>query len=206
MNTNFFRFFSIAVILVLVFFVVPTGVWAWGDISDDDQFHFIQRFDQDGDDLVSQDEFPGPLEHFNRLDNDGDGYIDAEEAPHRPPHGNRGGKGMLADFDADDDGQLTLAEFPGPEEHFEELDMDGDGFLDSQELSAGRLHPPHGNGFERDDVDQDGLVSRDEFGGPDELFDRLDADGDDYITRQEARFGDHHNAPGEAPGTGDEQH
>ncbi|QDS90394.1 Carboxylesterase NlhH [Rosistilla ulvae] len=38
---------------------------------------------------------------------------------------------------------------------------------------------------QRDDQNQDGMVSRDEFRGPLRLFDRLDRDGDDMLTRKD---------------------
>ncbi len=44
-------------------------------------------FDTNNDGLVSQDEFPGPDEHFGALDQNGDGYIDQEEALKGPPEG-----------------------------------------------------------------------------------------------------------------------
>lgn len=46
---------------------------------------FIGHFDQDGDGLVSVDEFPGVEHQFDHLDADGDGYIDESEAPQGPP-------------------------------------------------------------------------------------------------------------------------
>lgn len=51
--------------------------------------------------------------------------------------------------------------------------------------------PPDGHkrpgGFEKDDADRNGKVTREEFSGPADMFDRLDADGDGVITREEAR-------------------
>ena len=51
--------------------------------------------------------------------------------------------------------------------------------------------PPHGKkgpgGFEKDDVDKDGKVTREEFSGPADMFDHLDANGDGVITREEAK-------------------
>ncbi len=46
---------------------------------------FINRFDQDGDGNVSQEEFDGHEEHFSRCDTNNDGYIDSSEAPQGPP-------------------------------------------------------------------------------------------------------------------------
>lgn len=153
---------------------------------------FIQHFDLDGDGLVSADEFPGEQDHFSSLDIDGDGYLDASESPSGPPPGGPDPADILAEFDEDGDGLISLSEFMGPEDHFDRLDADGDGYLNSEELSTGRPGPPPGRGgpgFDMDDADQDGMVSEAEFSGPEELFNQLDADGDGYITREEVRSG-----------------
>jgi len=44
-------------------------------------------------------------------------------------------------------------------------------------------------GFERDDQDDDGRVSQDEFSGPSDHFDDLDQNQDGYIDRDEAPQG-----------------
>jgi hypothetical protein len=112
---------------------------------------------------------------------------------------------LIQRFDQDGDGLVSEREFPGPPEHFVDLDTDGDGFLTSEELLAGRPGPPEGGGFENDDADQDGRVSQAEFSGPAELFSHLDTDGDGYITRDEARPGKHpHGGPGRPPETDQE--
>lgn len=55
---------------------------------------FIQRFDADGDNMVSAEEFPGPAEHFTTLDKDQNGFVSEDEAPTGPPGGKgRKGKG-----------------------------------------------------------------------------------------------------------------
>lgn len=102
------------------------------------------------------------------------------------------GKGPAGDFiehfDSDGDGQVSADEFPGNADHFKAMDADGDGYISAAEAPQG---PPPGGpgrrgGFENDDVDQDGRVSAEEFNGPDGMFERLDADGDGYITKAEA--------------------
>lgn len=184
MSNPILRRISIAAAFAAVMAASPAISWSQDTPSD-----FIQRIDQNGDDLVSLDEFPGDPEKFRHLDTDGDGYLDAAETPNRPPYRQPDPRQILAEFDTDGDGQLSEDEFPGPEVHFDRLDTDGDGFLTQAELLAGRPGPPHGGGFERDDVDRDGKVSQAEFSGPKELFSRLDKDGDGYITQEEARAG-----------------
>lgn len=104
------------------------------------------------------------------------------------------GPEMIDRLDVDGDGFLSPSEFPGPEEMFEDLDTDGDGLLSEQEVLASRPAPPEGpGGFENDDADNDGQVTREEFSGPQELFDHLDADGDGIISRAEV-------GPGLPPG------
>jgi hypothetical protein len=43
------------------------------------------------------------------------------------------------------------------------------------------------NPFDRDDANHDGKLSKDEFRGPGRAFKAMDADGDGYVTRKEAR-------------------
>lgn len=54
-----------------------------------------------------------------------------------------------------------------------------------------RMHRPPSvdQVFAKDDKDGDGLISKDEFGGPVEHFPHLDADGDGYLTREEVAGG-----------------
>lgn len=151
----------------------------------------VQRFDQDGDGLVSADEFPGDADQFSKLDTDGDGYLDDSEAVGRPPHGGPGPGDMMTELDEDGDGLISASEFPGPDDHFTTLDTDGDGYLSSEELAAGRPGPPKGGrgGFDSDDTDKDGMVSQEEFSGPADMFAHMDTNGDGYITRDEVRGG-----------------
>jgi Ca2+-binding EF-hand superfamily protein len=126
------------VIVMLGMSLVLTGVgFAQQSTSNDGSSRFIQRFDKDGDGKVSREEFPGPQEHFTNLDVNGDGYIDASEAPKGPPpHGMKGG-GFIAKLDKDGNGKVSREEFPGPQEHFTNLDVNGDGYIDASEAPKG---------------------------------------------------------------------
>jgi len=107
---------------------------------------------------------------------------------------------LIEAWDQDGDGVIGAEEFKGPEEHFTHLDADGDGYLTIDELEAGRPYPPDGaGGFKKDDADNDGRVSAEEFSGGDDLFEHLDSNGDGYITRDEARPAKGTGRPGPTP-------
>jgi len=105
--------------------------------------------------------------------------------PNDGPRDGRGG-GLLERLDTDGDGQVSRAEY---ESHFDRLDADGDGFVTREEVGQireERRTERRERMFERDDTDGDRMISRDEFSGPQDLFAKVDADHDGYITEQEA--------------------
>ena len=100
---------------------------------------------------------------------------------------------MIERHDQDGDGRVSISEFPGPDKHFNRIDQDGNGFIDQNE--APQSPRPKGKGrrvpgkFQEDDVDGNGVVSRTEFSGPADHFERLDRNGDGAIQESEARQG-----------------
>lgn len=121
------------------------------------------------------------------------GPEDERKAPHSGD--------FITRLDLDADGAVSLEEFDGPDEHFADLDRNGDGYIDADEAPSG---PPPckrkgkkgernrergsrgGSLIERLDQDGDGQVSQDEFDGPTEHFERIDQNGDGYIDKAEA--------------------
>ncbi len=123
---------------------------------------------------------------------------------------------MFADHDANKDGKISKDEFPGPDEIFDRIDGDDDGFISEAEAETaaaagermrknmhegGEGGPGQGQRGQRNadpaarwaamlehlDTDNDGKISQDEFQGPDEAFDRIDANDDGFITEDEAQ-------------------
>jgi hypothetical protein len=80
-----------------------------------------------------------------------------------------------------------------PQEMIPSDDRGGDGFI-RREDAQGTRRPKGGSGavpgkFREDDADGNGVVSRTEFSGPPDHFDRLDTNGDGAIEESEARQG-----------------
>lgn len=104
---------------------------------------------------------------------------------------------LIERLDRDGDKQVSKDEFPGPDAHFSQMDLDGNGFITQEEASqASLLERQTGQGdgsvpgqFTEDDADGDGVVSRTEFSGPADHFDRLDVNSDGVIEESEARQG-----------------
>ena len=99
--------------------------------------------------------------------------------------------GFIQRFDQDDDGLVSMAEFPSAAQRFDRLDANGDGYIDASEAPS-----PHrvgrrraGKMFARFDEDKDGRLSQEEFHGPDERFAQLDADGDGFLSKAELAQG-----------------
>ncbi len=92
-------------------------------------------------------------------------------------------------IDTNQDGQISREEWKRPAEVFDRLDADHNGTLTREELSAGRKHrgPRGGKGFRRADQNNDGQVTREEWKGSAEIFDRIDANKDGILERDEVR-------------------
>lgn len=105
-------------------------------------------------------------------------------------------------MDKNGDGKVSRDEFPGRPAMFERVDKNKDGVLEASEVKALAESMPKGGtpgggpaGMQPGarimamDKDGDGKVSRAEFSGAPAVFDRLDADKDGSLTRDEAARG-----------------
>src|SRR5499433_2640927 len=105
--------------------------------------------------------------------------------PQDSPRGGFGGGGRgqgmrppsFEELDKDKDGKISKSEWPGPAQAFDAMDTNHDGFVDRDEFNAYRakmMATRMGEGFVRYlDANQDGKVTREEFGKLVQLFDAL---------------------------------
>ncbi|MBN1517547.1 EF-hand domain-containing protein [Candidatus Sumerlaeota bacterium] len=164
---------------------------------------FVQKFDSNGDGVVSDSEFPGNPNRLNELDSDGDGKVSVEEyaaqarqrqqrmnnlrdldgPPEQdgPPPGNRVMRNLqetLKRMDADQSETLSPEEFKaGVETLFQALDRNQDGELDRMEIG---LPPPPLSEEERERIVQ---AVRERF--VERVMERMDANEDGAISQDE---------------------
>lgn len=113
--------------------------------------HFA-KLDANGDGFIDKTEARGRLaEHFDDIDTNHDGHLDRGElkaawAARRGMKGDKPGKGgdkagHMAMLDTDHDGKVSWAEFSaGIKAHFDQVDINHDGYLDATELRAAHHH------------------------------------------------------------------
>ncbi|WP_198398691.1 EF-hand domain-containing protein [Brevundimonas diminuta] len=96
------------------------------------------RADLNGDGHITRIEFVDSRGRaFDRLDRNGDGYLDRNDAGRRRrAKGGPAAAEMQRAFDLNSDGRLSRLEFTdGPMTVFDRMDRDGDGSIDTDELS-----------------------------------------------------------------------
>ena len=148
--------------------------------------------DTDRDGQISADEWQGQQETFDRFDANNDGYLTLNEIQGSTLGGRgraRNRQARLESMDTNRDGQITPEEFQGPVPTFGVLDANGDGVLAAEELTAGPSGGGRAGRFQAMDANDDGQLSLDEWAGAQQMFRRLDADGDGLLTPDEIPSG-----------------
>ena len=149
----------------------------------------FRGMDRNNDGRITRAEWRGNDNSFRQHDWNGDGVLSGAEVA---PGGRHGDDDDFEDrfdrLDRNDDGILSLAEWPGRRDVFERLDTDDNGVLTRQELedghSGGNLSRRE-RAFRRMDLDNDGRLSRSEWRGDLDLFTRLDWNRDAFVSLDE---------------------
>jgi len=127
------------------------------------------------------------------------------ESEESTPSANRGagrrrpnGEQRWKELDQDNDGRISRSEWQRNEQAFDRLDADKDGFVTKEELrsAAKEFRGKRRSRLQEMDADADGNISRSEWKGKEEIFNRLDANNDGMLTRDELREARKQRGPG----------
>lgn len=104
--------------------------------------------------------------------------------------GKRGGRNRsnkLKKMDANQDGQITRDEWKGRDRGFQKADRNNDGIISRDEaLAGGRKFGKRQ--LKRMDADKNRQITRSEWSGDPESFNKLDKNNDGVLTRQEIKL------------------
>lgn len=156
----------------------------------------MQRFDKNKDGVIEEKELKPGKKEFKVHDADDDGVLGPDELEKRPANGlqayaNFEADALIEKFDKNGDGKLGFSEIPGGKgSPLGQVDRDNSGEVDREELDrilkyqqSRQFSTIDPSFIERFDLNGDQKVARDEFPGPDSVFDRLDRNLDGAVTK-----------------------
>jgi Ca2+-binding EF-hand superfamily protein len=114
----------------------------------------------------------------------GAAFAQDPQAQNAPPKQGQHNARNLQQMDANNDGQITRAEWKGRPKGFDRLDTNHDGVISRDEL-ANQARNQARTAFERLDANKDQRISRDEWKGRPKGFDRLDTNHDGFLSADE---------------------
>lgn len=152
----------------------------------------INNNDSDGDGVLSAEELQVPDEAFAHIDSNSDGQADANEVCdcYRKARVNHAAAQLINNEDTDGDRLLSAEEIRAPlEEDFARVDANGDGQVCRTEFITAYRHvylrQEATKVIENNDTDGDGVLSAEELGVPEEVFEALDTNGDGQADKTE---------------------
>lgn len=158
--------------------------------------HGLFRADANNDGVLTRQEFDaGRDAMFAARDADSNGALTGEEMHRRGDHrgeGGHGGERMWDRADANNDGSVSRDEFlSGPIARFDRMDLNDDGVISADERQQ-RREGRTGERGRHADANNHRQISQAEFAAAGAaMFDRLDANDDGQVTREEAMAGRH---------------
>lgn len=117
------------------------------------------------------------------------GAVMAQTNDQMREHSRHNPEKVLQQMDTNSDGRISREEWRKKTEAFARLDTNNDGFLTRDELQRHMWrHNKRGRmALRRMDQNQDGQISREEWKGQPDIFNRIDADSNGLITREELK-------------------
>jgi Ca2+-binding EF-hand superfamily protein len=162
-----------------------------GNRDDRSAIDRFDRLDRNNDGYVSLSEWPRDRQTFDLLDRNDDGRLSQSELADRTARREIRDE-RFAEMDTNRDGRLSRSEWTRGEDSFERLDRDNDGYVTRDELQNrawddrnSGLYPRDERRFQDLDRNRDNRLSRTEWTGSSDLFDRLDRNDDGYLSLNE---------------------
>ncbi|MBI5366765.1 MAG: hypothetical protein HZA54_06990 [Planctomycetes bacterium] len=160
----------------------------------------LKDLDKNADSFVSLEEWKAPEELMAGFDDDRDGWVSKDEliADQLERAGGLAGWSsadeVMAKMDANKDGKLTKEEWQGSKALWDRFGPSPEGLVTKEQVErhlgylAAILRASDGF-VQRHDRNGDRRVTRDEYGGPDAVFERADANRDGVVTVEDGAAG-----------------